>query len=216
MMLSCQEVVRLGFVCGGDVFQVSIVIWPPRHKWKKKGGEKRRNNKRLPPSSTIFGLYSPMREDIEEGKGKPIYYCDYCYSSLTLLQFSYGQQPREVEEKHNTLLKWHCIILAFEINQGSNGNLDEWVSFLAELTIWIHATYFKLKKTASVSLALFWQIFKTLWSPHKQVDGHVCHKESKFHLEAKVNSVENILKLLSKHQKITNHNELFPWEKQKV
>ena len=115
--------------------------------------------KRLPSSSTIFGLYSPMREDIEEGKGKPIYYCDYCYSSLTLLQFSYGQQPREVEgEKHSTLLKWHCIILAFEINQDSNGNLDEWVSFLAELTLWSHATYFKLKNPATVSLALFWQI----------------------------------------------------------
>ena len=208
MMLRCQEVVRLRLA----TFSKS---WS---SFGLQGTNERRakNGEIIKGFYYFFGLYSPMREDIEEGKGKPIYYCDYCYSSLTLLQFSYGQQPREVEEKHNTLLKWHCIILAFEINQDSNGNLDEWVSFLAELTIWIHATYFKLKKTATVSLALFWQIFKTLWPPHEQVDGHVCHKESKFHLEAKVNSVKNILKLLSKHQKITNHNELFPWEKEKV
>ena len=74
-----------------------------------------------------------MREDIEEGKGKPIYYCDYCYSSLTLLQFSYGQQPREVEEKHSTLLKWHCSFLAFKVNHGVG-------HFMAKLTVNIHVT----------------------------------------------------------------------------
>ena len=66
-----------------------------------------------------------MREDIEEGKGKPIYYCDYCYSSLTLLQFSYGQQPREVEEKHNTLpLLLNGMNNVLSVQMGHFGSFD--------------------------------------------------------------------------------------------
>ena len=53
--------------------------------------------------------------------GKPID-CDYCYSSLTLLQFSYGQQPREVEEKHNTLLNGMNTVLS--VQMGHLGSFD--------------------------------------------------------------------------------------------